>query len=84
MLGYGYLEQMRDLLLPLALAAVMFLCVSAVGLLPLKAAVLLPVQVLCGVLVYGGLAAALRLEALTYLLEMLKTLCIRRRGVQGC
>lgn len=80
MLGYGYLEQMKDILPPLALSILMFLCVSALGLLPLGALPLLALQVLAGVAIYAGLSLLLKLEAVTYLLEMLKSLRARQRA----
>ena len=82
-LHYGYLEQMKDILPPLGLAIGMFLCVSAVELLGLSLPVTLLIQVLLGIAVYAGLALLLRLEALTYLLDLLKTLKNKRRGVQA-
>lgn len=80
LLGYGYLEQMKDLLPPLGLSVWMFLCVSAVGLLPIASLPLLLLQVLTGVLVYAGLALVFRLEAVTYLLEMIRSLRARQRA----
>lgn len=70
LLGYGYLEQMRDVLPPMALAAVMFLAVSAVGLAPLSPLPLLVLQVLTGAAVYAGLALLFRMESARYLIEM--------------
>ena len=78
LLGYGYLEQMRDVLPSMALAAVMFAAVSALGRLPLAPLMLLAVQVLVGIAVYGGLALLFRMESLRYLLDMLKRLLGRR------
>ncbi len=77
LLGYGYLEQMRDILPQTALSIVMFLAVSAAGLLPLAPLGLLLVQVLVGVAVYGGLALVLRLEGMQFLLDMLQRLIKR-------
>lgn len=69
LLGYGYLEQMRDVLPSMLMALVMFVAVSAVGRLALPAFVLLCVQVLCGVAVYGGLALLFKPQSARYLLE---------------
>lgn len=80
LLGYGYLEQMRDVLPPMGLSAVMFIAVSAVGLLPLAPLPLLALQVAAGAAIYGGLALLLRLESLRYLTDMLRGLLARRRG----
>ena len=78
LLGYGYLEQMRDVLPSMALAAVMFAAVSALGRPPLAPLGLLAVQVPVGIAVYGGLALLFRMESLRYLLDMLKRLLGRR------
>lgn len=79
LLGYGYLEQMRDVLPSMALSAVMFLVVSAVGLLHLHPFVQLLVQVFTGALVYGGLALLFKLESMRYLLGMLRDMLQRRK-----
>ncbi len=74
LLGYGYLEQMRDVLPSLGLSVAMFGFVCALGRLALPAPALLAVQVLSGAAVYAGLALLLRLESARYLLETLRTL----------
>jgi len=80
LLGYGYLEQMRDILPQATLAIVMFLAVSAVKLFPLTPASLLPIQVLVGLVVYGGLALAFRMEGVGYLLDMFRRLVRKHAG----
>ena len=72
LMGYGYLEQMKDVLPSIALSLVMFIAVSAVGTLSLPTVLLLMVQIMAGVLVYGALALLLKLEAARYLLDMMK------------
>lgn len=72
LMGYGYLEQMKDVLPSIALSLVMFAAVSAVGALALPTIVLLCVQIAAGVLVYGALALLFKLEAAQYLLDMIK------------
>lgn len=75
LLGYGYLEQMRDVLPSLALSALLFLAVRALGgVLALPAALRLAVQVLAGAALYAALALALRLESARYVLHMLHNL----------
>ena len=80
LLGYGYLEQMRDVLPALALSAVMFAAVWMLGRVPLSPLPLLVLQVLAGAAIYGGLALLLRLESMRYLMDMLRGLAARRRG----
>jgi len=74
LLGYGYLEQMKDVLPSIALSVVMFAAVSAIGLLNLPAALMLVVQIAAGAALYGGLALLLKLESAKYLLEMIRRL----------
>ena len=80
LLGYGYLEQMRDVLPAMGLAAVMFAAVWSLGRLPLAPLPLLVLQVLMGAAIYGGLALLLHLESMRYLMDMLRGLSARRRG----
>ncbi|MBQ7868349.1 MAG: lipopolysaccharide biosynthesis protein [Clostridia bacterium] len=72
LLGYGYLEQMKDVLPSIALSVVMFLLVSLIGQLALPSAVLLILQLAAGVTIYTGLALLFHLESARYLLDMLK------------
>ena len=72
LVGYSYLEQMKDILPSLLIAAVMFGAVLCVELLRLDNLVTMVVQVAVGVVVYIGLAALLRLEPFRFLLNLLK------------
>ncbi len=74
LLGYGYFEQMRDVLPSLALAALMFVAVSALSLTGLAPLALLILQVAAGALLYAGLALLLRLKSARYLMDMLRSL----------
>jgi len=76
LLGYGVLDQLRDVWKSGVSAVLMALAVYALGALPLPAAPLLLVQVLCGGAVYLALNLVLKNESLAYLLSPLK----RRRG----
>ena len=69
LLGYSYSEQWRDVLPSALLAAgmgVIVYCLKYTGLSPLP---LLLVQIAAGVLIYGGVAALLKLECFEYLKE---------------
>lgn len=77
LLNYGYLEQMHDILPSILLSLVMFGVVYAMNALALPTVVLLVLQVLVGVAVYGGLAIALRLESAQFLMQMVKRLLKR-------
>ena len=83
LLGYGYLEQMRDVLPAMGLSLIMFLAVSALGRLPLAPFPLLVCQTAAGVVIYGALSLLLRLESMRYLTDMLRGLLTRRREEQA-
>lgn len=72
--GYSYLQQMRDILPYFVLSMVMLALVLAVQLLHLSSLCTILVQVLLGVVFYGGLSAALRLKPFTQLLQTVKGL----------
>lgn len=74
LLGYGYLEQMKDILPSVLCALAMFAAVWAMNALALPPILLLPLQVITGVIVYAGLALLTRNDSLPYLLEMGKKL----------
>ncbi|MBE5801647.1 MAG: lipopolysaccharide biosynthesis protein [Clostridiales bacterium] len=80
LLGYGYLEQMRDVLPSVLMALAMFGVVLLMGSLPLAPIVLLPLQVLTGVVIYLGLALVTRSDSLQFLLETLRGLLSRSRA----
>lgn len=83
LLGYGYLEQMRDVLPAMGLSLIMFLTVSALRRLPLAPFPLLVCQTAAGVVIYGALSLLLRLESMRYLTDMLRGLLTRRREGQA-
>ena len=83
LLGYGYLEQMRDVLPAMGLSLIMFLTVSALGRLTLAPFPLLVCQTAAGVVIYGALSLLLRLESMRYLTDMLRGLLTRRREEQA-
>lgn len=70
--GYSFLEQIRDVLPPLILSFVMVGVVYAVGFLKLFVWVRLVAQISIGVFIYTGGAALLRFESFTYVWNMLR------------
>jgi len=70
LLGYGYLEQMRDILPSILCALAMFAAVWLMNMIALPPIALLPLQVIAGVAIYAGLALLTRNDSLPYLLEM--------------
>ena len=72
LLGYGYLEQMKDILPSILCSLIMFAIVWAMNALTLPPILLLPLQVLTGIVIYGGLALLTRNDSLPYLWDMAK------------
>ena len=77
LLGYGYLEQVRDFLPGILLAVFMGICVYFVGYLPLPTIVTLIIQIIIGALIYIGASYLLKLEEFQYLLGMIQSFLIR-------
>ena len=80
LLGYGYFQQIRDILPPMLLALVMGICVWAISLFTLPDIITLPLQILCGVAVYIALSAAFKLDSFKYLLNIIKSMLSRRKA----
>lgn len=72
LLGYGYLEQLKDILPGILLAVGMGVCVWLIGCFPIPAAAVLLVQIVSGALIYVSVSAILRLEAFVYLQGVVK------------
>lgn len=72
LIGYSYLEQIRDVLPEIALACVMGAVVYFVGYLQLPDLTVLVLQIMVGIVVYLGLSALMRLEAFIYLFGKIK------------
>lgn len=79
LLGYGYLEQLKDFAPGIILAIVMGICVYFVGFIPLPIIPTLFIQIVIGVLIYIGASAALKLEEFEYLCNIIKSLTKRRK-----
>ena len=73
LLGYGYLEQVRDFAPGILLAVGMGICVYFIGFLPLPTVFTLMIQIIAGVAIYIGASALLKLEEYKYLLGMVKS-----------
>ena len=72
LIGYSYLEQMKDMLPTFALSFVMLGCVLAVSLLQLNSLITLVLQILVGVIVYVALSILFRLSPMQMLLQFIK------------
>lgn len=83
LLNYSYLEQLKDILPGIGLAAVMGLCVYPVQWLGLDDIVTLLIQVPLGMVIFVGGSVLLKLEAFTYLWAMVKPVIgkvLKRKG----
>ena len=73
LLGYGYLEQVRDFAPGISLAVIMGICVYFISFLHLSTVVTLLIQFIGGAAIYIGVSAILKLEEFEYLLGMVKS-----------
>ena len=73
LLGYGYLEQVRDFAPGILLAVIMGICVYFISFLHLSTIVTLLIQLIVGAAIYIGVSAILKLEEFEYLLGMVKS-----------
>lgn len=72
LMNYSYLEQLKDILPGILLAAFMGGCVYCVNFLNLSSIVKLIIQVPLGAVIYIGLSALFKLESFNYCLNMVK------------
>lgn len=73
LLGYGYLDQVRDFAPGILLAVGMGICVYFIGYIPLPTIMTLVIQIFAGAALYIGVSAILKLEEFEYLLGMVKS-----------
>lgn len=78
LLGYGYFEQIKDIMPTILLSAFMGLCVCLVGLLDIPGVIVLILQVVVGGAVYIGCSYLLKNDSFFYLLDILKKGLLRR------
>ncbi len=74
LLGYGYLEQIRDIVPSILLAVGMGIIVYFIPVCGLPAGITIGLQILCGMCVYIAASFLLKLEAFSYLLQLLRHL----------
>lgn len=76
LMNYSYIEQLKDILPGILLAAFMGGCVYCVNFFHLNNWLTLIIQVPLGAIIYIGLSALFKLESFTYILDMIKpTIC---------
>ena len=74
LMNYSYLEQLKDILPGILLAAFMGGCVYCINFLHLHSVITLLIQVPLGAVIYIGLSYLLKLEAFLYCLNTVKTI----------
>lgn len=74
LIGYSFAEQMKEIIPMLGMSSVMFLCVSAVGMLEASNIILLALQIIAGVAVYFIMSVIFRPRAYIILSERIKSL----------
>lgn len=72
LLGYSYLEQIKDIAPSMALSLVMLAIILPVTMLNIPSILQIVIQIIVGVIVYFGLAKLFRLECMTYIINTVK------------
>ena len=72
LLNYGYLEQLKDVIPSILLAAGMSSVVWVIGKLPLPVIMVLGIQLLCGVILYWLGSVLFRMESYGYIRQMMQ------------
>lgn len=72
LVGYSYFEQMKDILPSFLVSIAMLAVVLGIGMLSIAPIVLLPIQIVAGMVLYIGLSAIFRIESFATLLGMVK------------
>ncbi len=70
--GYSAFEQIKDILPPLFISAIMYVCVFMLGTLGMSDLITLMTQILAGVLIYVLLSIAFCAESFRYILQIVK------------
>ncbi len=71
--GYSYIEQMKDILPSFLVSLIMFVCVLLIGALPLSTYLVMALQILCGMVIYIGVSAITKLQPFMFLLQLVKS-----------
>lgn len=72
LLGYSYIDQIKDILPSIAMALFMGFCILAVELLNLGAIATLMTQIVLGIIIYIGLSIIFKVDSFYYLMDMVK------------
>lgn len=79
LLGYSYLEQIKDIAPSFAISIVMMGVILLLTLLPISPILQMIIQVILGIAIYFGLAKLFKLECLEYVLNTIKGF-IKKKG----
>lgn len=83
LIGYGYFEQLRDILPGMGLAVFMGAVVYWFKYLPINDVFILMLQVITGMIIYLGISYVLRLESFTYTFGMIRKVLKIDKGRSG-
>ena len=72
LLGYSYIDQIKDILPSIAMALFMGFCILAVELLNLGAIATLMIQIVLGIIIYIWLSIIFKVDSFYYLMDMVK------------
>ena len=81
LLGYGYLEQIKDILPTFVLTVPMGIAVYAISFLNYSLPLQMAMQIICGVFLYFGLAKLFKMERFNYLVKTI--LDYRKNKIHG-
>lgn len=81
LLNYSYIEQVKDLLPSFLASFVMGICVWSLNYLKINNALLLGLQIFCGMSIYLSISSVFELESFTYLVNVLKDYSKKKRVV---
>lgn len=71
MLGYSYIDQLKDIIPSIALSLFMAICIYPIRLLGLSNLITLIIQILLGVIIYYSCSRFLKFESFVYLKELI-------------
>lgn len=72
LIGYTYIQQVSDLVINLLTATAMGVAVYCMRFLSLNAYLLLPLQIVAGIILYAGMNYVLKNKSMKYILELMK------------
>jgi len=80
LLGYGYLDQMRDIIPSIGMSIIMGLIICLLEFFNLNNILLLILQVLLGIIIYFALSFCLKNESLYTIINLIRNFMSKRRG----